>query len=639
MADRAERERHYRRQAADASRGEAIEAARSAQYSRARLALFLLATGLLLAGTLGRAEISRPMVVGALAGYLAFAVVVFRHARVEAERSRFVARRECAEISLARMARRWADVPAVASPSDDGVTGLAAARASDLDVDGPASLMALAGSLTSIAGQRILRGWLIDPPAPLERILARQEAAKALARNADFREAFTAELRMYAAHRDDPHARERFLGWAESAPTAFASPALRWLARAWALATIASVFAALFTDAGWARLWAPLALAAFAASLATAKYVHGQLDAASLGPSALASIVSLIRLAEAVPAHVPDLDALRQRLSSPRSASTALEILGRRVGWSELRRTAPVLHLPLQALSLWDFHVLFALDDWRAEHGRQARSWLEALAELDALVALGNLAHDEPSWTFPLIEDGRAPGIQGEAVGHPLLAPEQRVTNDVDIGPPGTVLLVTGSNMAGKSTLLRALGTNVMLANAGAPVCARHLSVSRLSLATSLRTGDSLAQGVSGYMAGLVRLKEVVDEVDAATRARDTGGTPAAAVLYLLDEILGGTNSEERRIAVREIARHLLEAHAVGAMTTHDLALADEPTLQRAAVRVHFKETVEPGDGGDARMTFDYILRPGLATSTNALALLRAVGLGTSIANDSSGGS
>jgi DNA mismatch repair ATPase MutS len=197
------------------------------------------------------------------------------------------------------------------------------------------------------------------------------------------------------------------------------------------------------------------------------------------------------------------------------------------------------------------------------------------------------------------------------------------------VGPPGSVLLVTGSNMAGKSTLLRAIGTNVMLANAGAPVCASRMSLSRLALATSLRTGDSLAQGVSGYMAGLLRIKQVIDAVDAATSARQAG-VSAPAVLYLLDEILGGTNSEERRIAVREIARHLLESNAVGALTTHDLALAEEPTLKRAAVRVHFRETVEPADstrGGDAHMTFDYVLRPGLATSTNALELLRAIGL------------
>ena len=624
MAERVERERHYQRLAGEASRDEAAHAARSRTYSRIRLALFLAATGILIWGTLGRSETSRPLVWSATAGYALFAAAVYRHARVENDRARAAARRECAEISLARMARDWDRLPAISTDSvrDPAESGVDAARASDLDLDGAASLMSLIGSLASPAGQRVLRGWLNRPPDPLETIHARQEAARALARSADFREAFTTETRLYVSRRDDAQARERFLTWAEAAPSSFSSGPARWTLRLWTAAILTCGAAAAIGGAGapaWAWLWAPLALAAFAFSVSAAKWVHGQLDAASLGPSALANIAALVRLAESLPAHATSLDALRQRLSQPSSAAGAFAVLGRRVGWSELR-TAPVLHLPIQAITLWDFHVLHALDEWRVAHGRHARQWWDALAELDAFVALGTLAHDEPYWTFPSF-DQSTPRVQARALGHPLLPHAQRVPNDVSVGPPGTMLLVTGSNMAGKSTLLRAIGTNVMLANAGAPVCARAMSLARLRIATSLRTSDSLAQGVSGYMAGLVRLKEVVDEVDRATAERD------AAVLYLLDEILGGTNSEERRIAVREIATHLLEAHAIGAMTTHDLALADEPALQRAAERVHFRETVEPSGEGETRMTFDYILRPGLATSTNAIALLRAVGL------------
>lgn len=631
MAERAERERHYTRMAAEAARDEAAQAARSRLYSHVRLALFLGATALLLWGTLGRRETARPIVFAALAGYAAFAAAVYRHARVENERARALARRECAEIALARMARQWERVPAV-DVREPGEPGIAAARAADLDVDGAASLMALAGALSSRAAQRVLRGWINGAAEPADAIRARQDAARALARSADFREAFTAETRLFVTRRDDAHARDRFLAWAEAEPSALSRPWIRWVMRAWTGVTLACVAAAVIGGSaapGWSWLWAPLALAAFVFSVLSAKWVHAELDAASIGPHAFANIVSLVRLAEALPAHATCLDAIRARLDTPSPAANALAVIGRRVGWSELRQ-APVLHLPAQALTLWDFHVLFALDDWRVSRGRQARAWLDALAELDALVALGTLAHDEPAWSFPLIEEGGPPGVKARALGHPLLGHEQRVPNDVDVGPPGTVLLVTGSNMAGKSTLLRTIGTNVMLANAGAPVCAASMTLTRLILATSLHTGDSLAEGVSGYMAGLVRLKEVVDEVDAASRAASaaSGAASAPAVLYLLDEILGGTNSEERRIAVREIARHLLDSHAIGAMTTHDLALADEPRLRDAAERVHFRETVEPdGDGGDARMTFDYVLRPGLATSTNALALLRALGL------------
>jgi hypothetical protein len=620
VAERAERERHYRRVGADAAREEAAHAARSRHYSRFRLAVFLVSAGLLLWGTLGRQEVSSALVSAAIAGFVVFGVAVFAHDRVERSRIRAAARRECAEIALARMARDWTAVPPPFAPiaADD----LASATAADLDVDGAASLMALVGSLAGPAGQVVLRHWLVDPPQDPDRIAARQEAAKVLARTADFREAFTAEVRLSSSCPNGAGDRARFLTWAGDPRSALGAPAVRWVVRLWTAATVIAAAGAGLGGGPWTRAWLPLALAAFLASLVTSRRVQSQLDAASLGPSTAGTMASLMRLAEAVPTNALQLQAIQGRLSRPASAAAAFESLARRVGWSELRRGAPVIHLPLQALLLWDFHALFALDDWRARHGSQVRPWLDAVAELDALVALGTLAHDEPGWAFPLIEDGDA-GLDAAALGHPLLPHDRRVGNDVKVGPPGTVLLVTGSNMAGKSTLLRSIGTNVMLANAGAPVCATRLRLARVRLATSLRTADSLSLGVSGYMAGLLRLKQIVE----AARAATTSPSGHPAVLYLLDEVLGGTNSEERRIAVRAIARELLACRAVGALTTHDLALADDPALREAAVRVHFRETVEHGDDGAVRMTFDYQLRPGLATSTNALALLRSLGL------------
>lgn len=624
MAARIERERHYERQAGIAAHQEAIEAARSVRYSRLRLALFLAATALLVAGTLGRTSMSWPLVLAALAGYVAFAAAVVAHARVEAQRARAAARRECAEIALARLARDWDRVPAVTLPDITAADRLALARAADLDVDGRASLMALVGALTGPAGRRLLRGWLVDPPREAAAIAARQAAARDLARSADFREAFSAERRLSAENDDTGFAsRERFLQWAASPPSRLSAPVVRWVIRLWTAAILVCVGGALTTGAPWTMFWAPLTLAAFAVSFAAAKWTNAAFDAASLGPSAIGNLVALIRLAEGMPGEAARLDAIRRTLTEPVSASDSLGALARRVGWSEVRRSAPILHLPMQALFLWDFHVLFAIDDWRLKAGAQTRGWLDALAELDALVALGSLAHDEPAWAFPVFSvDAGAPRLTAQALGHPLLGETTRVANDVALGPPGTLLLVTGSNMAGKSTLLRAAGTNVMLANAGAPVCAAAMTLAPLTLATSLRTGDSLAEGVSGYMAGLLSLKTILDAIDTAS-----ADASEPAVLYLLDEILAGTNSVERREAVREITRHLLESRAIGAMTTHDLALADEPVVKQAAELVHFRETVEPGPDGTPKMSFDYTLRPGLATSTNAVALLKAIGL------------
>ncbi|MGH8639938.1 MAG: MutS-related protein, partial [Burkholderiales bacterium] len=239
------------------------------------------------------------------------------------------------------------------------------------------------------------------------------------------------------------------------------------------------------------------------------------------------------------------------------------------------------------------------------------------LGELDALSAFAHVKADNPSWAMARItETGK--GFDAQNLGHPLISDDRRVGNDVAVGPPGTVLLITGSNMSGKSTLLRSIGLNTVLAQAGAPVCATSLDAPPVDLETSIRVQDSLEQGLSYFMAALARLKGVVDRVDRAARAGR-----GRMVMYLLDEILQGTNTAERALAVRGVTRHLLEAGAIGVMTTHDLAMAAEEPLKTAARLAHFTEIVDAFGG----MTFDYRLRPGLATSRNALRLMQLIGI------------
>jgi DNA mismatch repair ATPase MutS len=287
--------------------------------------------------------------------------------------------------------------------------------------------------------------------------------------------------------------------------------------------------------------------------------------------------------------------------------------LDRILGCASLRSGAPILHAVIQSTTLWDFWVLFALERWRRDAGAHVRDWLDALADIDALSVLAGLRHDNPGWALPDIVD--EPLFAAEALGHPLLPSAHRVPNDVVVGPPGSILLVTGSNMSGKSTLLRAIGLSAVLAHAGSCVCAARLRMPVVNLQTSIRVQDSLALGLSYFMAALARLKAVVD---AAERHDDR-----RVLLYLLDEILQGTNSAERSIAVRAVARHLLDAGAIGAMTTHDLTLAEQDPLKSHARLVHFTETVDSAGA----MAFDYRLRPGLATSRNALRLMQLIGI------------
>jgi DNA mismatch repair ATPase MutS len=346
---------------------------------------------------------------------------------------------------------------------------------------------------------------------------------------------------------------------------------------------------------------------------------------------AYATIAEVVTEQHAVTAYAGQLDVVAEGLfldpalrqlqeglgSGERGAPAMLRRLGRLTGMAI--PPSSVLYVPIQALTLWDVHVLFALERWKREGGRDARRWLETLGEAEALAALAGLRHDNPDWTFPRIEsEGDSYGAT--LLGHPLLRGEARVRNDVTIGPPGTFLLVTGSNMSGKSTLLRAVGVNAVLAQAGGPVCAAALAMPAVELWTSARVQDSLERGVSFFLAELQRLKLVVDAV---TRGREEDG---ARVMYLLDEILQGTNTAERSVAARRVIAFLVDQGAIGAVSTHDLALADDPRLAQLAVSVHFTDTV--GQGPDAPpMSFDYQLRPGVATTTNALRLMRLIGL------------
>jgi DNA mismatch repair ATPase MutS len=278
-----------------------------------------------------------------------------------------------------------------------------------------------------------------------------------------------------------------------------------------------------------------------------------------------------------------------------------------------------------------------ALENWQRSAGGKTRGWLSALAEVEAIAALASLSYDNPDWVFPDV-DPTARLLLTRGMGHPLIPPSERVDNDVEVGPSGTFLLVTGSNMSGKSTLLRAIGVNLVLAGTGAPVCAASFRVPPVTLWTSMRVQDSLERGVSYFMAELQRLKQVVD---AASRRRSHGPTDdgrdgvasyptpdgeSRRFFYLLDEILQGTNTAERQIAARRIVAYLVESGALGAVSTHDLTLADAPELAAHARMVHFTETISSGSDGPV-MTFDYRLRPGIATSTNALRLMEIVGL------------
>jgi DNA mismatch repair ATPase MutS len=248
-----------------------------------------------------------------------------------------------------------------------------------------------------------------------------------------------------------------------------------------------------------------------------------------------------------------------------------------------------------------------AVENWRSQHGPHVKDWLDAVSEIEALSCLANYAWEHPDDPYPEFAEHRV--FNGEELGHPLLAESKCVRNSVALVDPLRLMVVSGSNMSGKSTLLRAVGINAVLALAGAPVRAKRLVISHLSVGASIRTMDSLEEGHSRFMAEILRLKQILE-------------LPVPA-LFLLDELLHGTNSHDRAIGAEGLLNGLLERGAIGIATTHDLSLArvaDE--LAPQATNVHFEDRLE-----DGRLVFDYRMRPGVVTRSNALDLMRAVGL------------
>jgi DNA mismatch repair ATPase MutS len=317
----------------------------------------------------------------------------------------------------------------------------------------------------------------------------------------------------------------------------------------------------------------------------------------------------LLRI-EGEPFSAPHLlERVRSFRSHAMTASQAIARLARVVELIEARRNPilAVLDVPL----MYSVNAVLAAERWRRAHGKAVREWIDALGEIEALVSLAAYSDDHPEDVFPQIVAG-APSFEAVELGHPLIPAARCVRNSVSITGETRVLLVSGSNMSGKSTLLRAVGINVVLAMAGAPVRARRLRLTPLQVGASIRINDSLHEGSSRFYAEITRLRRLHD----LTRQHPS-------LLFLLDELLQGTNSSDRRIGAEGIVRAFVERQAIGLISTHDLALTDIGGLPEGALHnVHFQDELR-----DGQMRFDFKLREGVVTRSNGIELMRAIGL------------
>jgi len=307
----------------------------------------------------------------------------------------------------------------------------------------------------------------------------------------------------------------------------------------------------------------------------------------------------------------PRLIALQHMLESDgRPASRQIRRLERLMEYLDSARNQ--FFRAVAAVLVWIPQFAMAIESWRVANGPRIGEWIAAIGEFEALCSLAGFAYERPDAKFPELIEHDGPIFEARDLRHPLLRGDASLPNDVNLGQIERLWIVSGSNMSGKSTLLRAIGLNAVLAWAGAPITCADLRLSRLYIGASMRTNDSLVDHRSRFYAEIERLRDVVN--------LPRSGLPT---LFLLDELLSGTNSHDRRIGAQALLRGLVERGAIGLATTHDLALAEiVETLGGRAANVHFEDHLEGGE-----MRFDYRLRPGVVTHSNALELMRAVGL------------
>lgn len=530
---------------------------------------------------------------------LTFVALVIAHDRVLRGRDTAARAVRCYEDACARIDGDFTG----RGPTGERFRDPEHAYADDLDLFGPGSLFDLLCRARTAAGEALLAQWLLAPAVP-EEVGARQTAVAELAPDLDLRESLSLVGDSVAP---GLHA-DALLRWGESAPPAPA-PALRIVA-----AGLAVLSAGLLTSTllGVPALipWLGILVVAggFASALrARVRRVVRETEAPARD---LALLARLLAVLEDTALTAPRSAALRAAIALEGvPASRRIQRLGRLVELLDARRNQ--LFAPIGACLLYTTQVALAIDVWRARFGPRLRVWLAAVAEFEALASLATHAYEHPDDVFPTFET-HAPAFRATGLGHPLLREDRCVRNDVTLGDAPRVLLISGSNMSGKSTLLRSVGVAAVMAQAGAPVRAHTLTLSPLAVGASLRIFDSLQAGHSHFYAEIRRLRAVVALTEAAL-----------PVCFLLDEILHGTNSHDRRIGAEAVIRTLERRGAIGLVTTHDLALAriaDE--LAPRAANVHFEDQIV-----DGRMSFDYRMRPGVVTRSNALELMRAVGL------------
>lgn len=478
----------------------------------------------------------------------------------------------------------------------------------DMDLFGPYSLFQMMNRGSTSIGQACLASWL-QQPTDNAIISARQLAAQDIAQQMEWQH----HLRAYgAALEEEEDQISRLYTWLKEpyvvvgksfrkaalwiAPLLFVISMALWITLLpWYLALLLLIPAGL-----WLRN-----------SLDEVQKMHNQTGKAAATLRRYAQLIAHVEKADFTAPRLQELQAVFTE--DGLLASRAIQKLAYRVSQLDVRYNAFVFLLEFSMV--WDLQQAYRMDKWKEQYRERLPQWFAALAELEALVSFGNLAMNQPQWTFPQLQEERH--LHAQELGHPLLPNKERVTNDISMPTAGHMHLLTGSNMAGKSTWLRTVGINIVMALAGAPVCARELRLPPLQVYTSMRTQDALHESTSSFYAELKRLKFIIEAVE------DPSKTDGRPVFFLLDEILKGTNSRDRHTGSKALIRQLIASRGAGIIATHDLELGEleaeaNDQIENWAIEVDIR---------DGKLFFDYKLKRGVSQSFNATLLMQQMGI------------
>lgn len=577
----------------------AARQAEAAQSQRQHLLLGYIRLALVIAGIVAtwfsfyQHLISRWWV---LAIFALFVVVARRHSAVLQRKAESLRAIAFFERGIARIDDRWAELPARAA--EVNIAG--SLFAEDLDLFRRGGLFELLNTARTSIGDDLLASWLLEP-ADRDQILARQAAVTELRDKTELREQLAACGRADFEHLDIG----ALARWASSTEPKI-SEMWRWISPFLVALTVAAATWFLATNRGWLLFLAVLVDATITfALLKKTEALFVSTERASDGLK-LASV--LIERWEQENFSSPLLHELQQTLHRNDGASRALArlVLLTRMMEHRANLMVRIFNAPL----LYSVQLAGAAQFWKQRYGASLERWLISLSELEALQSLATYSFEHPNDPFPELANGQ-PIFEANALGHPLIAEAKCVRNDVSLGGETSLLLVSGSNMSGKSTLLRAVGINAVLAMAGAPVRAGRLRMTPLHVGASIQVNDSLQEGRSRFYSEILRLRAICALAEERPPA-----------LFLLDELLDGTNSSDRLTGASGIAQALLAAGAIGLISTHDLALTSIGDGAHSLRNVHFEERIEDGE-----MRFDFRLRDGVVTTRNGVALMRMVGL------------